>query len=62
MAVNPNRLKPAELMRLVNSTPLGEALNERRLRRHRTAAGMRISDDGHTEAKSMASGTCSRVT
>ena len=26
MAVNPNRLKPAELMRLVNSTPLGEAL------------------------------------
>ena len=48
MAVNPTRLKPFELVRLVNSTPLGEALNERRLRRHRASAGVRISDDGQT--------------
>ena len=48
MAVNPTRLKPFELIRLVNSTPQGEALNERRLRRHRASAGARISDDGQT--------------
>lgn len=30
--------------RLLNSTPLGEVLNERQLHRHRTRAGMRIGD------------------
>ena len=44
MAVDPRRLKPSELCRLVNSTPLGEVINERQLYRHRTRAGFRIGD------------------
>jgi hypothetical protein len=32
------------LCRLLNSTPLGEVINERQLHRHRTRAGMRIGD------------------
>lgn len=45
MAVNPLRLKPTEILRLLNSTPVGTVANERLLRRHRDAAGMNISDD-----------------
>jgi hypothetical protein len=32
------------LCRLLNSTPLGEVINERQLHRHRTRAGLRIGD------------------
>lgn len=44
MAVDPRKLRPSELCRLLNSTPLGEVINERQLLRHRTRAGMRIGD------------------
>ncbi len=42
--IDPRKLKPTELTRLLNSTPLGEVINERHLRRHRTRAGFRIGD------------------
>ncbi len=44
MATDPRKLRPSELCRLLNSTPLGEVINERQLHRHRTRAGMRIGD------------------
>ncbi|MFM7845151.1 MAG: hypothetical protein ACKPEY_13090, partial [Planctomycetota bacterium] len=49
MAINPRRLRPSELCRLLNSTPLGEVLTERQLHRHRTRAGMRIGDERHVD-------------
>ncbi|HRQ75579.1 MAG TPA: phage terminase large subunit family protein [Phycisphaerales bacterium] len=44
MAIDPRKLKPSELCRLLNSTPLGEVISERQLHRHRTRAGYRIGD------------------
>ncbi|MCI0364935.1 MAG: phage terminase large subunit family protein [Phycisphaerales bacterium] len=44
MAIDPRKLKPAEICRLLNSTPLGEVVSERQLHRHRTRAGYRIGD------------------
>ena len=44
MAIDPRRLRPTELARLLNSTPLGEVISERQLHRHRTRAGFRIGD------------------
>jgi len=44
MASDPRKLRPSELCRLLNSTPLGEVINERQLHRHRTRAGLRIGD------------------
>ena len=44
MANDPRKLRPSDLCRLLNSTPLGEVINERQLHRHRTRAGMRIGD------------------
>jgi hypothetical protein len=41
---DPRKLRPTELCRLLNSTPLGEVINERQLRRHRTRAGLRVGD------------------
>ena len=38
------KLRPSELCRLLNSTPLGEVISERQLHRHRTRAGLRIGD------------------
>ncbi len=46
MAIDPRKLKPGELARLLNSTPLGEVISERQLHRHRTRAGFRINADG----------------
>ena len=37
-------LRPSELVRLLNSTPLGEVICERKLRRHRMRAGNRIGE------------------
>jgi hypothetical protein len=42
--INPTRLKPAELTRLLNSAGFGEVINERTLRRHRNRAGYTIGD------------------
>ncbi|MCC6320045.1 MAG: phage terminase large subunit family protein [Phycisphaerales bacterium] len=46
MAIDPRQLKPGELARLLNSTPLGEVISERQLHRHRTRAGFRVAADG----------------
>jgi len=46
---DPRKLRPSELCRLVNSTPLGEVLNERQLHRHRSRAGLRIGDARHVD-------------
>jgi len=43
VSIDPRNLRPTELARLLNSTPLGEVINERQLRRHRTRAGLRIA-------------------
>ena len=43
--MNPAKLRPSEAVRLINSTPLHDVLNDRQLRRHRERAGFRISDD-----------------
>jgi len=48
-ATDPRRLRPSELCRLLNSTPLGEVINERQLHRHRSRAGMRIGDGRHVD-------------
>jgi hypothetical protein len=37
------------LCRLLNSTPLGEVINERQLHRHRVRAGLRIGDARHVD-------------
>src|SRR5262245_20845728 len=49
MPVDARRLRPSELCRLMNSTPLGEVINERQLYRHRMRAGLRIGDDRHID-------------
>ena len=44
MAIDPRNLKPVDLARLLNSTPLGTVIDERHLYRHRMRAGFRIGD------------------
>ena len=48
-SLDPQNLKPADLARLLNSTPLGAAIDERQLYRHRTRAGLRIGDGRHID-------------
>lgn len=43
-AINPRRLQPSALTRLLNSVGQGEVLSERQLRRHRNRAGYTIGD------------------
>lgn len=45
MALDVRKLKPAEVLRVLNSTPLGECLDSRKLKRHRDRAGVRIGDE-----------------
>jgi len=47
MVLDPQQLRPTELVRLLNSTPLGEVIGERQLLRHRSRAGFRIGDGRH---------------
>lgn len=42
MAGDPRKLKPGELCRILNSTPLGQVIDDRLLRKHRERAGTRI--------------------
>lgn len=49
MAIDPRRLRPGELCRLLNSTPLGEVISERQLYRHRTRAGLKIGDSNSVD-------------
>lgn len=44
MTVDPAHLRPVEAIRLLNSTPLGEVIDARRLRFHMDRAGHRIGD------------------
>lgn len=39
---DPRQLRPSDLCRLLNSIPLGEVIDEQRLRHHRSSAGLRI--------------------
>ena len=41
---DPRHLRPADLVRALNSTPLGEVASERHLYRHRMRAGYRIGE------------------
>jgi Terminase large subunit gpA, endonuclease domain len=47
--IDPRKLRPSELCRLLNSTPLGEVISERQLFRHRERAGFRIGDGKHVD-------------
>ena len=49
MATDPRRLPPGDLCRLLNSTPLGAVIHERRLYRHRTRAGLRLCAGRHID-------------
>ncbi len=49
MPIDPRKLKPSELCRLLNSTSLGEVISERQLYRHRQRAGHRIGDGQHVD-------------
>lgn len=42
VAGDPRKLKPGELCRVLNSTPLGQVIDDRLLRKHRERAGTRI--------------------
>jgi hypothetical protein len=44
MATNPHALKPAELVRLMNSTPLGAVINRDRIYRQRDQGGMFVGN------------------
>ena len=44
MTTDPRRLKLVDLLRLLNSTPLGEVIAEHQLKAHRNRAGLRIGD------------------
>ena len=48
-AIDIRRLRPADLAKLLNSTPLGTVINERQLYRHRTEAGFRLGDGRHID-------------
>ncbi len=49
MPIDVRRLRPSDLTRLLNSTPLGEVIGERQLHRHRTRAGFRLGDGRHVD-------------
>jgi len=49
VASDVKKLRPTELCRLLNSTPLGEVIDERKLKRHRDRAGLRIGDARHVD-------------
>lgn len=49
MPIDPRKLRPSDLCRLLNSTPRGEVISERQLYRHRQRAGFRIGDGKHVD-------------
>ena len=48
-AIDIRKLRPVELCRLLNSTPLGEVIGEREIYRHRARVGFRIGDGRHID-------------
>jgi hypothetical protein len=53
MALNINEMKATELVRLLNSTPLGFVINDREIYRQRDRAGFRISADSEHKTISL---------
>lgn len=49
MASDPRQLRPTELCRLLNSTPLGEVIKQRQMQEHRVQAGLRIGTHKHVD-------------
>lgn len=49
MRTDPRSLKPSQLCQLLNSTPLGEVIDQRTLARYRERAGMHIGDQSHVD-------------
>lgn len=49
MATDPRKLRPSELCRLLNSTPLGEVTNERQIYRLRSRFGLQIGNGQHVD-------------
>jgi phage terminase Nu1 subunit (DNA packaging protein) len=49
MGIDSRKLRPIDLVRALNSTPLGEVLSEAELRKHRLQAGFRIGDKSHVD-------------
>lgn len=49
MAHDPRQLRPTELCRLLNSTPLGEVIKQRQMQEHRVQAGLRIGTHKHVD-------------
>ena len=49
MPIDPRNLRPSELARLLNSTPLGTVIDERQVYRHRVQAGYRIGDGNRVD-------------
>jgi hypothetical protein len=47
--IDPRKLRPSELCRLLNSTPLGEVINERQLQRHLAQAAPQIGNAQHVD-------------
>ena len=47
--VDPRRLRPSELLRLLNSTSLGEVASSYGVSRQRNRAGYRIGDEQHID-------------
>ena len=45
MAINPHSLKPVEIARLMNSTPLGTVVDRSTVYRHQNRAGLRIGNE-----------------
>jgi len=49
MPLDPRKLRPVQLARLLNSTRLGEVTNERQIRRHQTRAGLQVGDNARID-------------
>jgi hypothetical protein len=49
VAIDVKKLRPTQLCGLLNSTPLGEVINARKLQRHRERAGLRLGGDRHVD-------------
>lgn len=49
MAHDPRLIRPTELCRLLNSTPLGEVIKQRQMQEHRVQAGLKIGTNQHVD-------------
>jgi hypothetical protein len=49
VAIDIRHLRPVDMAKLLNSTPLGTVITDRQLYRHRTQAGFRLGDGRHVD-------------